>query len=1468
MAKAKGVRIVFQQSLANHEDVKTVEDHLGDYPGLEELRQSRRLTSGYSGARVYLATAKLRGTPPAHWILKVGDADDLAAESEAHDLAMATPGAEALITKIKFGQAAGCAIIVYEFAGLEGQPPVDLEKGLGSYSATELLRAALRILSRWSGQPDWRSDHITKRLLGWVEDRLEQLPPSIFELVDIQTIYYPDLGEALSNPAYYIKRKNLRRIETSVPFSFTHGDLNLRNVLFATDAHKDIKTDTPRFIDFRHAGTDQWSIVDYAKLESCIRYECLPSVHSPSDLTEVVAFLDSSTAQLRLKRAPEVLINKSLQESWRQIALIRDAVAEVVKGNSESEVCYWVCLVSYAISFSAYATQPEFARRAAYLDASRLFSRYVRKPDLSGTQKSVALQPGLSPLVQSSVPPKSWAAAALLGSSVQAGNAILVAGPLLGRMKGVEPLSRFLQAIHLDLGREAPPTDSVRVLLASLHTQSRRQNIVSAIKDKIAKSSAPDEINAIATVPWAAVVSLHYHEHLRTALRLPTRELVIIDSSDDLSAVAPDFSSTSTIYFPLLADSGSRVASFPFSLDEFQDRLHLLGGVVELVRRRLRPISLVFWRCEELDIELLLELHRGASVTAESVDCYYLTDQDSPEREATLVAVGITPVRARLDEMIQTVPSPVNDSAASGMQWRRGDSIYPLPRVSEKTHGLLEMFTYMGSVSATRSRDDDFLLGGPVTIEDIRDGRVLRRNAVENDVLPALGDAMARRGERVRWVLLSGRPGAGLSTTLCLAADQVSVQELAPCFVVARPQGHNNETWTTAGQLLGEIANQTGRPSILFFDAVDMDHRQLDRVAEGVLERRGELVFVIGGRKDLIDRLRLDLHLDGPPPIEVSDSLTSSEWDTLARVLQRDGFSAHLSDTDLARRMEKVGLLLPAIYEATDRRNRKFQEIVSEEYYRYSSHQSLQKAYRLVCALGTFGFSLTQYWLLKAVGGQSLQEAASLLGGLSEDIVIESEGESDVVEGELLVGPRHRLIAEAVLDAAVPEVDHRLADYRSIVETANMSSRREGGTSFLSRKGAFVQWLGDAVGRDRARREVMELLDVALSRPGIRPIVEITMRHQYSLILRGMRSYEAALAHAEAAYAMDKSNPASAHVLGLAHESRALQSWRGAKANALANAIAAARSEEQEALSFFGQVRAQQPQEEYGYEAEARYLRKKHEVVAKWPAEWGDERDRLGAEARIDLVRGLRLLEEAAIRVRRCDMVESEETRARLLGQLGHFEEAWDVLQGLISKSTDPVQQSKVEELAAALAAAHDRWDLVEGVASGLVRKKMRSAYVYLVLDDALRHLGRDDDRYRHLRESAEEWNREDVDTLVRWSGLCCARDEWETAAQALLRADRAGQRLGFTTSQQTRRRGALLGKDGRTLTTKGRIERLYRPLEGVLRSTEGKSTSVDVYFRADENLRSELSVGGLVTFELCWSLRGLRAERVKPSEE
>lgn len=1462
MAEHK-LRVIFQQSLANRPDAGVVEKLVAGYPGLTVLRQTRVMSGGYSGARVYLAVAELRGTPPAHWILKVGDAADLGAESKAYDVCKASPAGTIAVPRIHFAETDGTALLIYDFAGLNGEPPLDLHDGLREYEAHEMVGAAVDNVSQWLSQPEWKSDHITNKVRDWTAPRIAQLPVELAALNDAKTLYFPDVGHALSNPGYYISRRMLPRVEARVPFAFTHGDLNLRNVLFATNQRKQPDPTKLRIIDFRHAGTEQWAIIDLAKLEACIRHQYLDDPSTHGELAQHVAFIDASTSSLRLDRPPELLSGNSLlQDLWRHLSRVRIAAAQVLP-DENAQKAYWAALMSYAISYASYENRTLYGRRLAYLDAACVFTRHFQQPDLKSGQTAVPLQSGLSAEIEAVLQPTSWTAATLVSRLISRGEAVLVVGHRFGRVAGAEPFAAFLQNLHKDLGKIPPPTSSTKLLFGSLGRAASRDAVAAAIRKRVGRWSDPEELAQLQTSQWALVVYLHCGSFVRRGLTAGRGDAVIVDDEDQLPAAAANLTDSATIYLPFYGDSDSGSRTYPLSPRELEARLGLVSRAVEIIKRRLRPLCIVFWRCEDVDPELLVDL-RLQMGDGDGLEAFYVTDEESPEREGALSSVGIIPIRARLEELsrLGPEPKPAGHVPPTESVWRRGETVYRLPNVERQTAGLLGLFREVHAVGAFRAAQTSFLLGAPPTASDIEDGRVLKRHLVEAELVPAIQGGMVRSRDRIRWVFVEGRPGAGVSTCLCLAAHYLSIREIAPVFVFTRTEGSDLDQWRTAGELLGEVSKQVDRPVVVFLDSTDVDARLLDRgLAAGMLTRRGELIVVVGGRVESMLKLKRDLDLAGTASVTVPDTLSDQEWSALAGIVRGEGFSSQISQSELTERMRRVGLLLPAIYEGTDRQNRKFKEIVAYEYHRYSRDQLVQRAYRLVCLAGAYGVSLTQYWLLKAVGGASVAHATTILGALSRDIVVERPMGAGTPEGDLTIGPRHRLIADAVLDIAVPDPEHRLADARSLIASANLGSRSEGSAvaRLLSRKNAFREWLVNEFGYERADLEAIELFETLLDRGDIHPFVEVTLRHHFALTLRTKHDHDGALEQAKKAYDLDRENPASAHVLGLVHEAKALAGWRSAFISRDPEGFARALVEEQEATSFFGQSRAQQPAEEYGYESEARYLRRKQEIFSD-SRNLGRVPPELEAQGATAIARGLRLVHEAEIRVPPGSLIETRHTKARLLAQVGDFDAAWSLLQEMISDARDSVARNELRELAATIAAMHQRWDDVRQEASCLVENGVRSPYVYLLLDDALAALGHDAERQTRMRESAEEWNREDLETLVRWGGICAQGANWERAATVLHRAERAAQRLGLSTTEQFRRRGAVRSSDGTVARFVGEIARLFRPYEGLIQPA-GTSASVGVYFRDGEDSSRAREIGDRVEFSVTWRIRGLRAE-------
>jgi hypothetical protein len=102
-------------------------------------------------------------------------------------------------------------------------------------------------------------------------------------------------------------------------------------------------------------------------------------------------------------------------------------------------------------------------------------------------------------------------------------------------------------------------------------------------------------------------------------------------------------------------------------------------------------------------------------------------------------------------------------------------------------------------------------------------------------------------------------------------------------------------------------------------------------------------VVVAGGRKDVIDLVDAK-KIPCVNRFEIADSLRQDEWRILAGILHKNGFCTNVGIDVLVNRLATAKYLLPAIYEATDRMNRKFAEIVAHEYRRYDGDSLIQRS--------------------------------------------------------------------------------------------------------------------------------------------------------------------------------------------------------------------------------------------------------------------------------------------------------------------------------------------------------------------------------------------------------------------------------------------------------------------------------------------------------------------------------------------
>jgi len=342
------------------------------------------------------------------------------------------------------------------------------------------------------------------------------------------------------------------------------------------------------------------------------------------------------------------------------------------------------------------------------------------------------------------------------------------------------------------------------------------------------------------------------------------------------------------------------------------------------------------------------------------------------------------------------------------------------------------------------------------------------------------------------------------------------------------------------------VCKATDSPAIVFIDAHEKSLDDTTLLVQGVLENGGSILPIIGGRRETLEPALAEFNKAfSAQRYDVHDSLSAAEWEALARVLQRHGFSFTLDEKELAARLESVGRLIPAIYEATDHQNRKFREIILHEYECYGRDQLVQRAYRLICTLGAFGVPLTQFWLLKAMGDRVVDDAHRILGTVSEDIIIQRDRPDE--EGNAQIYPRHRVIAEEIVTIASPDPRERIADLQALLATANLGSIEQGMAiaKLLYHRGPLARWARGAFPSEAEQREkVAQLIEVALANQPQHPQVELHLRQHYALQLRKWGRQDDALTQAKAARSLDPDSPATDHILGLIHESRAIRYGR------------------------------------------------------------------------------------------------------------------------------------------------------------------------------------------------------------------------------------------------------------------------------------------------------------------------------------
>jgi tetratricopeptide (TPR) repeat protein len=1458
--------LVLPQSEANLPHAPEIHDLVAQIPSpaLAQLDCLFRLQGGFSESRIYVALAHLGNTIANRpWIIKIGPKDEIRADYEGVTLAKNFLGHASIASPIHHVEGATLGLLALDYGAYEGRPPLTLEAVMERAEAEDAARATVDAVSAWIATPTWRSCNASQWLRDCCKSRIERLPSSIQETATYRTIYSSDFGAAFSNPLYYLTR-DMKRRDVRVPFGFSHGDLNLRNVLFSRTSDGTIDSQHPVFIDFSHAKADQVALYDLARLEASLRYQSLKHITDHRVHADTITFLASSRSDVALSPLPDNCKDKWLQTLWRSIRPVREATRKILQSaistTPDVHIIYWAALIAEAIRLATYQQLPLEIRHLAYADASAIFTRHFQERE-STEHFTFAAHSQFSPSVitRASAPLRAQPRLPLLVQSIQKNQALLLIGPGYGRTGGVENFLAFAQRLFNQVTKQDAPPLSASFIFESLQRNSSRQQIQKAIKERT-KSWTDSDDALFATLPWTAVLNYHFHalpydRWSASAHGDPHR----VDSLGDIVRLTDEIATGARVYLPLHGDIHSVPDNLRLSAANRREAEQSLGAFSRAIEQRQASLSLVLWKCEDLSLEDLAEIRNNLFLDLTvGCDVFYMSEQGDPVRDEALRLLDIDRLPIAMSQLVEIAAAApradsIEDTGIDALKWSNGVQTYNLPNLQRYSRGMLRAFS--GGMLQDADEREDFLLGAAARAKDIADGRVIRRRILEDSLLPSIRGLLNESERGYRAVVVSGRAGSGISTLLCHAAYEIGEEKAGPVIVADTRLARGLKEWEDAGRLLAEVSKLVHGPVILFAEATDSILGSLMQSFKACIEGGGRLVVVLGGRREsLLKNIPAEARDLYYVQVSVGDKLSRQEWLALARVLHRYGFRKEMSPADLAERMEKVGRLLPALFEATDGLNRKFRDIVAYEYSSFRHDAVVQRAYRLICTIGAFDVPMSQYWLLKALGDRGLHEARRILTALSEDIVVHAEGNGDDVQ----VAPLHRIIAEEVVAIATPDAGERLKDLEQLISTANMASQKQGMAvaALLYTKGPLVAWVRSKfLGRRECDERLRSLYTVALSNGPFHPQVELHIRQHFALHSKNSERFDDALSQLRRCQDLEPDNMATMHIMGMVHESRATAAWRAYAQNASPESQRRAVSDETDALEFFRNVRDARPTQEHGYESEARYYKKKVLALRS-----GSVPPDLERAAREQVYHGLYLLRVAEARVPKAELMETPQTRANLLGLAGDLQSAIDQLQHTYAGSGDPVQRIRLLRTIAALQMESGQWADATASWQTLLNDGERNAALYLSLDDCLAALSTPATRRADVfRDSALEYNRWDIETQIKWAELMLMVGRFGEAESALRRASDLSLD-SMSVFERDRVRG-ILREGGARRMFAGRVARLLRQDEGYLSCpTLGR----DVWFRASQELRGRLKIGDRVQFALAWRVRGLRALDVR----
>ena len=359
--------------------------------GLKQLSVLRRLDGGFSGAKVILVEYSLekeQGYPRSYpsKVLKIGDPKVIKQEWEnwKTHVEFLPKGCFAQIQAYYKDVAHRCIEYSYtdestehisfkEFYKKNLDPSFILEE-LFSKTLSHLY-ANLRInrivpaqkLKKWLDIDNENSSKKLTNISNFL--RGNDIDPSY------PGLYAIELLRTIPNPLCLLQKPPFSNYTLTISERVVHGDLNAENIRIS-------KQEKCCLIDFYYTGRAE-AIMDYAKLESVVKFELLEETGNEQDVKRLLEIEDILVSRLNpsaedIATSGDIAASANTQRAMKVVVSLREQLQTFINSSQGAdEKIYWLCLFSYALTTASYDTLSCLQRLYAFISAALIAEKHL-----------------------------------------------------------------------------------------------------------------------------------------------------------------------------------------------------------------------------------------------------------------------------------------------------------------------------------------------------------------------------------------------------------------------------------------------------------------------------------------------------------------------------------------------------------------------------------------------------------------------------------------------------------------------------------------------------------------------------------------------------------------------------------------------------------------------------------------------------------------------------------------------------------------------------------------------------------------------------------------------------------------------------------------------------------------------------------------------------------------------------------